>query len=144
MQSYIDIVIFAYLINLNYFNWKAEFFMECYPFHFCIHLRFNLAWDASTFALRDKVKICSAWKRALLNTFFFHLLHILCSFVENTKNENDPFFLVWQRIIRVDANIFFFRIERIGSSPHPVWMPTGWTCHTVKQNCNWGGFTCFE
>lgn len=143
MQSYIDIVIVAYLINLSYFNWKVEFFMECYPFHFRIHLRFNLAWDASTLALRDKVKICSAWKRALLNTFFFFATHSVQLWREH-KEWEWSFFLVWQRIIRVDANIFFFRIERIGSSPHPVWMPARWTCHTVKQNCNWGGFTCFE
>lgn len=30
--SYIDIVIFAYLINPSYFNWKVEFFHGTLPF----------------------------------------------------------------------------------------------------------------
>lgn len=128
MQSYIDVVIFAYLINLSYFNWKVEFFMECYLFLSCIHLRFNLAWDTSTLALRDKVRICSAWKQALLNPFFFFfgLPHILCQLWREHKEWEWSFYLAWQKIMRVDGNIFLFRIERI-TFPHtliPLRMPT--------------------
>lgn len=34
---------------------KEGFFMEYYPFHYCVHLQFNLAWDTSTLALETRL-----------------------------------------------------------------------------------------
>lgn len=116
LQSYIAMIISAYLISLGYFNWKVEFFMECYPFHYCMHLRFNLAWDSPTLAPWNKVRTCSAWKWALSNTFF-HSRLILCQLWREHRGWEWSFLLAWQKIFSVDANIFLFRKERIALSP---------------------------
>lgn len=123
--------------------------MECYPFHSCIHLGFNLAWDPSTLALRDKVRICSAWKRALLNTFFPPSLpHILCRLWREHKKWKWSFFLAWQKFIRVDANIFLFRIERLAflhtpTPPLPLECQQDRTCHYCKAKQQLRSFYMF-